>query len=186
MNSRNFYLTALITISFILINSCKRKERITTVPLIYLAKPVRQNFSALSSITGSFHIKSEDFTYYGNFIGWKDKNLIKIKVYGPFGMKAKTIIVRPEDTKSPILKYILGLSDTIKGYALKIGNEYKFEEYKVTLNDSGDILLVGSENIKIFFSSYKKIKDVRVPFKVRVGYKNMSLTLSIKEVSIAK
>lgn len=186
MNLRNFYLTALMAASFLLISSCTRKERATTVPIIYLAKPVRQNITKLSTITGSFDFRSEDMAYYGNFIAMRDGNLIKIKVYGPFGVKSRSIVLDPESVKSPIFRYILGFTDTLTGKVLKNGNEYEFDGFHVVLNDSGDILLVKGRDIKIFLNGYKKIEGVKVPHKVRVWYKDTSLRIGLKEVKTVK
>ena len=186
MNSKSSYLTALTVTLLLLISSCTRKEQVTTVPVPYLANPIRESLSKITFVTGSFNLKNEDLSYYGNFIAKRDGKVIKVKVYGPFGMKSGNITFNADSIKSPILKYVLGFTDTLSGIALKKGNEYEFSGFRLIFDNSGNLLFVSGKDIKIFLNSYKKIEGAKVPFKVRVWYKGTSLLMKLKEVKIER
>ncbi len=169
------------------VTSCAHREVGHPVSAAYFLDTIARKTGLKEdfTVTGKFSLESESLNYAGNFFLIKNKKGIRLRVYGPFGVKAQEIEIRPDEIQDTTLLYLLGYYPQIEGVLIRRGYTYYFgKDNKITIkiDNSGNILLVSLKGVKIFLSNYKRFQNHEMPEKIIVRKGMQTLRINLLKV----
>jgi len=189
LDSIRFYLRDLTSLLLILLisTSCVHREAGRPVSTAYFLDAIARKTGLKKDFTaaGKFSLESESLNYAGNFFLIKNKNGIKLRVYGPFGIKAQEIKINSDEIQDTTFLYLLGYYPQIRGEVIKRGDTYylrKNDKVTLKIDKRGNILLVSLKGVKIFLSNYKRFQNYEMPERIIVRKGMQILRINLLKV----